>query len=94
MLLAQRLAMQQEVDRLTDLLRQDQDPERMQLIQENISVCVDALDIHLMPHSTEPQGPLDTNDANTRKGHGVRGNRAKHNEGDPNVGYREEESYP
>jgi len=33
--------MQEEVDRLVDLLKQDQDPERMQLIQENISVCLD-----------------------------------------------------
>lgn len=32
--------MQQQLDHLVGLLKQDQDPERMQLIQENISVCL------------------------------------------------------
>lgn len=50
--------MQQEVDRLVDLLKQDQDPERMQLIQENISVCVDVLVSHLAPRLTEQQDLL------------------------------------
>lgn len=50
--------MQQEVDRLVDLLKQDQDPERMQLIQENISVCVDVLVSHLAPRPTEQQDLL------------------------------------
>jgi len=93
MLLARRLAMQQEVDRLVDLLKQDQDPERMQLIQENISVCVHVLVRHFTPGSTERTGPLDANDTNTRKGHRVRGDRTKYNEGDPDVGYWEEEPY-
>lgn len=57
-MLARRLAMQQEVDRLVDLLKQDQDPERMQLIQENISVCMDIFISHLLPHSTERQDLL------------------------------------
>lgn len=57
-MLARRLAMQQEVDRLVDLLKQDQDPERMQLIQENISVCVDVLVSHLAHGSTERQDLL------------------------------------
>jgi len=50
--------MQQDVDQMVDLLKQDQDPERMQLIQENISVCVDVLIGHLVPRLTERQDLL------------------------------------
>ena len=86
--------MQQELNRLVELLKQDQDPERMQLIQENISVCPDhslwTPDALFNPTT----GPLDTNDTNTGKGDRVGGNRAKYNEGDPDVGHGEEEPHP
>ena len=86
--------MQQEVDRSVELLKQDQDPERMQLIQENISVCLGHYPWILEASFNPTTGPLDANDTNTGKGHRVRGNRARHNEGDPDVGYRKEESHP
>lgn len=86
--------MQQELNRLVELLKQDQDPERMQMIQENISVYPDHSLWTLEALFNLTTGPLDTNDTNTGKGDRVRGNRAKHNEGDPDVGHREEEPHP
>ena len=85
--------MQQEVDNLAELLKQDQDPERMQLIQENISVCMEHSLCSFDAPFNRTAGPLDANDTNTRKGHRIRGNRAKHDEGNPDVGHCEEESY-
>jgi hypothetical protein len=85
--------MQQEVDRLVELLKQDRDPERMQLIQENISVCMRHYLCTFDASFNSTVGPLDANDANTRKSLRVRGNSEKYNKGDSDVGYREEESY-
>lgn len=85
--------MQHEVDRLVGLLKQDQDPERMQLIQENISVCLGHPLWSFEASFNPTAGALDANDTNTRKGHRVGGNRAKHDEGDPDVEYREEEPH-
>ena len=86
---AQRL--QAEIDDLRREMAINQDPNRMQLIQEMISLCV-PLQVSQL-YQCVILGLDGTNVAYTRESYRVRGRCEEHNEGHPNVGSGEEEPH-
>lgn len=84
------LELQREVDSLREELKKDQDPGRMHLIQEMISVSI-ALSSFSCSCLTRPLGSAWSNVANTRKGHRVGSRRKEYHQRYTSVGSCEEE---
>lgn len=82
--------LQEEIDGLQAELKRNQDPERMTIIQEMISVCLQVSSIYSRKSNSLIQGPPRTNVAHPREGYGIRGCSAQHNEGHPGPRPREE----
>lgn len=86
--------LQREIDALQVELKQNQDPTRMHLIQEMISVRVQVATTHTICHISRFTGSFWSNVPHTRKSNRVGGCCTKHHEGHSSTRSRKEKSYP
>lgn len=84
--------LQAEIDALEEALKRDQDPGRMQLIQEMISVWIAFLRI-CIGCSKLPIGSPRANVAHTRESVGIRSRSAEYHKGYTSSGSRKKKSY-
>jgi hypothetical protein len=77
------------VDILCETLTKEQDPERMQRIQELIAVCLAA---SMRPIYSCVLGFIGTNEPNTRESHGIRGDCPSYHKGHTEARPCQEES--